>query len=97
MIRGCDDCGMPLEAVLHEEDVVVDTLQYKDALIIDISGGYGMFVDTLWVRPEKIVLCGKCAAQLVRIFPSFARCIEGVNKQVAVDVEWEKQMREGGI
>lgn len=79
----CDKCNVELELVF---DNVYDSdkdgnlnpkrfksLQYSGALVIDFSGGYGMFFDNM-DQPSKSdslytkILCKDCAKELVNFF-----------------------------
>lgn len=62
----CDRCALPLEQVELAEE---GTLQCDNALIVRLSGGYGMFCDPLKVSddfdPEwDKIFCHECAHEV---------------------------------
>lgn len=54
----CDDCNTQLEWVGNEGRRKDDFPQYKDALVIEFKGGYGMYYDGPSVRR---IYCKDCA------------------------------------
>jgi len=78
----CDKCDVKLELVFdnfpHEKEgnPVSDkfkSLQYSGALVIEFSGGYGMFFDNMAQpsKPDNLytkILCKNCAKELVNFF-----------------------------
>jgi hypothetical protein len=61
MFDSCTRCGVPLEDVadiLHRRRT--DFPQKKDALVLEIHGGYGMYLDE---SDTAAILCKECAEQ----------------------------------
>jgi len=79
----CDKCDVKLELVFNNlnsgaSEVETDlenlkSLQYTGALVIDFSGGYGMFYDNMNQSSKSDnlytkILCKNCAKELVNFF-----------------------------
>ncbi len=77
--RNCDGCDAPLKYVGPEaKDGAWTSLQADDALMIQLSGGYGMAIDPC-MEPEPALtqlFCAKCCERLCAQWPSIARVIE---------------------
>jgi hypothetical protein len=71
--RLCDNCNAPL--LRHERD---GGTQYDNALIITVSGGYGMFVEVPMMGgpDENLIICHDCAHRLCFMFPAFNDLID---------------------
>ena len=71
----CDSCGAALKQVFVHDDAVPgdwDYLQADDALHLQLSGGYGEFIDLMDPSDYedcKLIICGTCAKALVDAFP----------------------------
>jgi len=72
----CDNCDTPL---VHDAVASKNSMQFQDALVIDLNGGYGMFFDSLIRGDPRLVLCEKCANKLIKQFPCFQRAIDWEN------------------
>lgn len=57
----CDRCKTPLEFVFPEADGLNRHPQFVDALTVELSGGYGCYVDESNIVAD---LCATCAAAL---------------------------------
>jgi hypothetical protein len=69
---GCDNCGAKLEKV-HETPK--DSWEYKDALFVNVSGGYGMYIDpSMWLvyatTEPQFILCKDCADKMKEALPN---------------------------
>lgn len=78
--KSCDCCGNELKPVFtHEQapDAKV-TLQYEDALQINLVGGYGMYYDDLQIPidNQRFIFCKDCADWLMEDFPAFKKVYE---------------------
>lgn len=63
-MRNCDKCAKELTPVFPDRSRRYNDLpQYDDALVIKLSGGYGMLIDD-FVAP--FVLCGDCGRELIQ-------------------------------
>ena len=72
----CDNCDTPL---IHDAVASKTSMQFQDALVIDLNGGYGMFFDCITSGDPRLVLCEKCANKLIEQFPCFREAIDGEN------------------
>jgi len=60
----CDKCHKPMEKVFQTLGKRSDDWpQYTDALVIQLGGGYGMFIDPIMHGPTKLVICKTCAEE----------------------------------
>ncbi len=65
-MRNCDKCGNELVPVeLDRMRRLEDFPQYKDALIIEIAGNYGMLIDPIFGIPP-FILCKDCGVQFFK-------------------------------
>jgi len=74
----CDNCDTPM---IHDPVASKASMQFQDALVIDLNGGYGMFFDNMISGDPRLVLCEKCANKLIEQFPYFQKAIDGENMQ----------------
>jgi hypothetical protein len=64
--KACDACGQPLEPVFDYIKRRDDYPQFVDALVIKISGGYGMYFDG---PATQMVICKADADRLFMYNP----------------------------
>lgn len=72
----CDKCDKELKPVFPYADRMRrrgDYPQYEDALVIDLSGGYGMLIDPAFVAPvpnketsTRFILCKECGINFLQ-------------------------------
>lgn len=67
MPRNCDSCGIPLVPVYPEFNRrKTDQPVYLDALKIELSGGYGGYIDD-YIEP--FIICEDCADSILHDLP----------------------------
>lgn len=78
----CDQCNIELKSVsgFCEPDGAWHYLQPEDALMIHLSGGYGMFIDPMTASESDltIILCKECASTLCQTVPIFDEKIKNL-------------------
>lgn len=72
----CDGCDVELKPVFPYGDRMRrrgDYPQYKDALIIDLHGGYGMLIDPIYAssvpnesNSTRFILCKECGINFLQ-------------------------------
>jgi len=75
--RMCDNCERPLYRWPY-----FGNTQYDNALIIEVHGGYAMFVESpgMFNGPdEKLIFCHDCAHELCDKFPGFNELIDSLH------------------
>ncbi len=65
----CANCGTELNPVFPGLNRRKDDCQYENALIIDFTGGYGMFDDDIPNLTKQAILCHDCAHALIAANP----------------------------
>jgi hypothetical protein len=65
----CSSCGEEQETVFDLGD-----LQVKDGLVINVSGGYGMYVDMM--RTRTLLLCGECLPIMRKVWPGLDQVLK---------------------
>jgi hypothetical protein len=68
----CVSCGVELEDVFNNPSCK----QYKDALEVHLSGGYGMFFDN-FDGDHHVFLCGDCALAACMALPWLNQLMKG--------------------
>ena len=74
-MSNCDRCKVPLTPVFPEHQRRKDDYpQFEGALIIQLNGGYGMFIDPM--LPEEFaksqrLLCNNCATKFIGLYEAF--------------------------
>lgn len=68
----CTACGSRLVAVGRMDS----EHQFDNALWLEFSGGYGMFIDPCGEEPPRAVLCHDCAHQLCDLLPWMAGLLQ---------------------
>lgn len=65
----CDCCGAKMTQVFPEEDY--EGTQYVGALMVEVSGGYGMLIDddVYSDLENRVLLCVDCGKRLIEQFP----------------------------
>lgn len=84
LFTSCTKCGNPLDDVegMFPHRRRTDFPHKSNALVLLVTGGYGMFID----EPSTgIILCGGCALQLFAENPWLERWIN----QQAGNVSWQ--------
>ena len=71
----CDNCGEVIPLVFPGTEAVTE--QGRNALGIDFSGGYGMYVDPLVTPKLHVLWCQSCAERLEAAFPSITELFGG--------------------
>lgn len=64
-IAYCDSCGEVLTPVFPDLNRRKTDCQYNNALVIDFTGGYGMFDDDIPNLTKQAILCHDCAHKLI--------------------------------
>lgn len=70
----CSDCGKALIPVLP--DMPEGGEQYADTLVLQVHGGYGMYLDIFSEEDAervRFMLCEECADRLLAAAPFMAR------------------------
>lgn len=66
----CAKCNKELQPVFPNTlRRVGDFPQYKDALVLEVQGGYGMYYDHLVDNIGKIIFCKACANVVIALVP----------------------------
>lgn len=71
----CANCGKELHPVEG-----ASAPQYDNALAIEFSGGYGMFIDPMTADPiYAVMLCHECAHGLCEATPWIGKLLDPLN------------------
>jgi hypothetical protein len=63
----CYGCGATLTPVFNHPKASVE--QMDNALVVQLSGGYGMFVESIPEGPPKVTICHECAHRACSVLP----------------------------
>jgi len=66
-MRNCDSCNIELTPVFSDRlRRIHDYPQYENALVIELSGGYGMLIDPIGGEIPKFVICKDCGIKFIK-------------------------------
>jgi hypothetical protein len=86
----CDECGKETHVTDPKYVEEVDTdlprethAQVMNGMCLDLSGGYGMFTDTMFDHPgrARTVLCHDCFLKVARALPNLFPAGSGLHAQ----------------
>jgi hypothetical protein len=87
----CDECGKETHVANPKYVEEVDTdlpretyAQVMNGMCLDLSGGYGMFTDTMFDHPgrSRTVLCHDCFLNVARVLPNLFPAGSGLHSQL---------------